>query len=330
MVALLYAGVEVNPIVERIAKAIKPEKLTILIDTVLDYMTDDVIQIYPTLLSVLKSVIDPSLEIPCNITNFLRKLNYLDFELSDFDLIFSLLISLGMERKKSFKSVIDDIREKLKIQIPIIPLTERSHQIEITLETGEGRKPCAPFEYYKGILKGEIADIFFGSLNEINVHEEAKKVILKNNVLIICQPDPLTLFALLNNPNIQKLLEEYSGKIVAISQSHLSKPQKKIMEALEQSPGIFGLINMYLNLVDVLILDEKDTEIIVKAGAQDLGMEIVPIDLDISDEEKHSKILKKILKVAGITEEEIISQPLSATNKIKQSISTTTETIKTG
>jgi 2-phospho-L-lactate transferase/gluconeogenesis factor (CofD/UPF0052 family) len=329
LVTVLYAGVEINPILDHMAKVIKPDKLTILIDTVFDYTNADNIKIYPTLLTLLKSLATPPMEENSCLTDYLNKIGYLDFKLSDCDIFLTLLMSLNLEKEKSIIESIEEIREKLNIKIPIFPLTQLSHNLEITIDHEGERKIISPLDYYRKNFFGKITDIFFGNLDENDVTEEAKKSILKSNVFIICQPDPLALFAILNNPNIKKLFEEYPGKIVAITQSKLNQKQIKIMEALGQSPTIFGLINMYLNLVDILILDEKDTELVVKASAQELGMEIVPIDLDTSTEEKHVKILRKIFKVINLDQNEFLIAG-SKTEKIKQSISSTADSIKSG
>ncbi|MHA1754118.1 MAG: 2-phospho-L-lactate transferase CofD family protein [Candidatus Odinarchaeia archaeon] len=327
---MIYSGLEPNPILDQIIKAIKPDKLNIVIDSVLDYYNPDGLKIYTSFISTLKSIIPDEFSKTGCASEILNKLKFINFQVDEQDLVFSLILSLISMKKESYHEVIEEARKKIGINIPIVPITEPELKIELTLGLGDEKIVATPLEYYKTDINAEIVDIFFQNIDEVKVSEAAKKAIIKSSGIIICQPEPLSLFTILNLPGFKNILKDFPGKIVAIALNRLDEKQTKIMKALGQSPTVFGLINMYLNYVDALILDEKNTELIVKAGAQDLGMEIIPVDLDISQKENHSKIIRKLVKVMELDKEDLNEKFISKAERIKKTISSTANSIKNG
>lgn len=320
MITIYFGGYDQNLIAKQIIRATKYDKLNILIDSVLDYEFNSGLYMSPATCSIVRYLtIKKELLDTFSVYPLLENLKYSDFRLNDFDMVINFILSLELLKERNFKGMINNLKEKLGIQNQIIPLTDKKIDIEITVNGPSGPIVVSPFEYYSKAPVGDVTNIFFKNLGEIKILEDAKRAILKSSLLIICQPDPLSLYADLNLPGMKKTLEEFSGRVLAICQIMLKERDQSIMKCLGQSPTIFGLINLLIGLVDDLILDDFDSELLLKARAQDLGMEIVPLNYrELSEDE--FKIIRKIIKITDIDPSYFTEVKDSSINKIKSSL----------
>lgn len=318
MITIYSTSVHPNIFTKQLIKGIKKDKLNILVDSVLDFSINSELYFSPSLCSVIKALFnDKDIEETFSISQLLNHLNYQNYNFNDFDMLINFLFSLKLLKDNDYELALDHISETLNIKAKIIPITNEKVDTKIILKEEGKLNEITPFEYYYISKTAEIDSATLQNIDKIQISESAKKAILKSELLIFCQPDPLSLYTIINLPEMKKTIETFSGKILAICPLNLNEKEQKIMQALGQSPTIFGFINLLLGMADSLIVDEFDTDLLLQARAQNLGMEFYPLNYgELSEDE--NKIIRKIIKITSVDSSYFVEECEPAAAKIKK------------
>ncbi|MHA1348461.1 MAG: 2-phospho-L-lactate transferase CofD family protein [Candidatus Odinarchaeia archaeon] len=297
MLTVFSSGVKPSSLMRGLSEFVSHEKMQIIFDTVLDYETNYGVYIPQTLLGILRLFSQIKIKDTYRISAIMEKLGFNDAKLPDFNLALGVIVTNLMNRGKSFEDAINEVKRNLGVETEIYPVTKQQLRIRINTET----ELMTPYEYYSKFKVSPIKDIFFDNIDDVGINKKALNALSKSEAVIFAQPDPIGVITTLSLPEVKSALEAAEGTVVAVFQPTISDKSKEVMRALGYSPTIFGLINAYAELVDLIVFNSEDIDIINKADAHDLGVELVPLDLKPTrDKKRVIKLARKVLSFAQV------------------------------
>ncbi|MBT3475732.1 2-phospho-L-lactate transferase [bacterium] len=227
-----------------------------------------------------------------------RKNNDSWFNLGDLDLAENLRKKHFMSKGLTLQEVVNKQRKKLKIKkAKIFPMCNE----EVETFVGTRRKKIHFQEYLiKYKMKPKIDSVTFKNIRKSHPSKGVIEKINKSKLIIFCPSNPIiSIGPILSVPGIRKAVKDSRAIKVAISpivgDKAFKGPVLNFMKAKGFLPSVLGVASFYKDLVDYLMIDNKDKEYEKKIKL--LG--IVPIfkDIRMTKREVSIRMAKSILEL---------------------------------
>ncbi len=283
MITALAGGVGAARFLQGLVKIVTPEELTIIANT------GDDISLYGLHISpdldiltyTLAGIVDErkGWGIDGDTFHCLRSLEKYGwatwFQVGDRDMATHLYRTYRLKEGANLTEITDEICQRFKLQVKILPMSNRHVQTMIKTEKGllhfqqylvqRGMKDTVQAVYFKGIEKAKPAP---GVIESI---QQAERI-------IICPSNPIvSIGSIISLKEIKKALIKADAKIVGISPiiqgAPVKGPADKLLKGLNYEVSSFSVAKIYQPFMDIFIIDTKDENEEVRI--QNLGIKTI-------------------------------------------------------
>lgn len=211
--------------------------------------------------------------------NFLQMFQYYDrgtwFKIGDMDLATHIFRTFLIQKGLPLSEVTKILCRYLGVKYNIIPVTD--DKVRTKVDTKEGLLDFQEY-FVKKKFEVEIKKVIFEGANNSIPNSNALKVIQKAQTIIFAPSNPIvSIGCILSIPGIKEAIKRSKAYKVAISPVIGGKavrgPAHKMMKELRNEPSSFGVATMYKELINVMIIDNKDASL--KTSINDLGMSVI-------------------------------------------------------
>tara|TARA_Y100000590_G_scaffold228669_1_gene257996 strand:+ start:1325 stop:2257 length:933 start_codon:yes stop_codon:yes gene_type:complete len=267
-VLALAGGVGGAKLVLGLSKILKPEELSIVVNTADDdvfhglHVSPDVDTVMYALAGLTNETTGWGIKGDTFRTlSALKKLGNEDwFQLGDLDLATHIKRTSLLHSGKSLSQATDHLARKLGISHRVIPMSDDPVKTKAITESEEldfqdyfVRKKCEP----------AITGIRFDGINNAKPSEKFIEAISEAETIIICPSNPIvSIPPILELSGITELISNFHGKTIAVSpiigKKALKGPAGKMMMELNEDVSSLGVAKRYVGICDLFVIDNTD------------------------------------------------------------------------
>jgi LPPG:FO 2-phospho-L-lactate transferase len=304
---VLSGGVGAARFLTGLSGVIPPEDITAIVNTGDDatffglHVSPDIDIITYTLAGIVNQesgwgISDDSF----NCLSMLHKLGHPTwFNLGDRDLGINIHRTLRLQQGWALDQITEEIRTALGVRITIIPMTNNTVMTKI--DTGT---EILPFQDYfvRRSAQDRVKEVFFEGIEEASPAPMALKSIEDAGSVIIAPSNPfLSINPILSVPGVREAILGTGSSVAAISPivsgAAIKGPAARMMGYLGHEISAVGVARIYRDLLDVMIIDEKDRDL--KDSIEELGIRTVVTDTIIASDEKKKNLARVVLQAIG-------------------------------
>lgn len=308
-VVALAGGVGAARFLEGLVQVMRPEQLTVIVNTGDDmanfmglYISPDVDIVTYT----LAGIVDPKKGwgIKGDTFQALDVLNQLGFDtwfaLGDRDLGTHLARTAMLQQGWSLSKATQVISELLGVRCRIIPMTEQWVPTRIVTDVG-----LIHFEEYlvKRKAQDAVEDVIFDGSDGATPSPGVIDAIKSADTIIVCPSNPIvSIGPILAVPGIKLAIMEADAPCVGVSPIIGGKPVKGPADKLMEGKGIevsaVGVAEVYKEFLDVLVIDKVDHPLAVRI--EELDVKVVVEQTLMTTLTRKRRLAKTVLKAAEL------------------------------
>ena len=231
--------------------------------------------------------------------NFLKFMESLGeetwFKIGDKDLVIHVLRTKLLKKGRSLEEITKFIaRNKMKIEIPIIPIT--NDHIETRIKTDVSDMHIQEF-WVKYNGKKKVEKIYYKNSKKAKSNKKAINLLRRSRLIIISPGNPVTSIGpIIGLKDFREEMRKQKKKIIAVSpiigKKAISGPAGKYMKAKKIETSAYGIAKWYSKFLDEIIIDYKDQNILNKINKLDIKTTLANIIMKNENEEvKLAKIV---------------------------------------
>ncbi|NHJ32508.1 MAG: 2-phospho-L-lactate transferase [Asgard group archaeon] len=222
------------------------------------------------------------------------------FKLGDKDLALHLIRNRLLTYGYTLTEAINEICEKLKITVKIIPMSD--DLIKTTMVNEKNEK--LSFQEYTVKFRENIPvkAVHYDGSEQAKPNQEAINAIMKTKAIIIGPSNPITSIGpMLAIPKFRKALIESKAKVIAVSPLEsgraFSGPAARLLKELGYEVSSLGIANLYKDFLDVLVISSNDSEL--SERIQNLGIKVICTNISLRTKTERINLAKIILSEIG-------------------------------
>jgi len=222
------------------------------------------------------------------------------FNLGDRDLATHIHRTMLLKNGLTLSEVTNRLCHKLGVKARILPMTDSKFATKI--QTDEG---TMHFEEYfvKKNAAGKVADVIFEGVDVAQPALGVVESILASELVIICPSNPIvSVGTILSVKGVRDALKATKGKVVAISPivggRAIKGPADKLMSGLGLEVSAFSVAKLYMDFVDVFIIDQVDEA--EKERIEALGLKVMVTDTIMKTLDDKMRLAKLALESVNL------------------------------
>ena len=304
-VLALAGGVGGAKLVLGLSKILKPEELSIVVNTADDDMFHG-LHVSPdvdTVIYALSGLTNKTTGWGVDGDSF-RTLSALKrlgdetwFQLGDLDLATHIKRTSMLRAGKSLSEATQHLAKNLGILHDVIPMSDDSVKTKAITKSEEldfqdyfVRRKCEP----------AIQEIKFEGISTAKPSQQFIDAISQAETIIICPSNPIVSIApIIELPAIKELISNFKGKRIAVSpiigKQALKGPAAKMMMELNEDVSSIGVAKRYIGICDWFVIDKADTE--EANEIEKLGMNVHITSTIMNSDEEKIDLANKILSL---------------------------------
>ena len=304
-VLALAGGVGGAKLVLGLSKILKPEELSIVVNTADDDMFHG-LHVSPdvdTVIYALSGLTNKTTGWGVDGDSF-RTLSALKrlgdetwFQLGDLDLATHIKRTSMLRAGKSLSEATQHLAKNLGILHDVIPMSDDSVKTKAITKSEEldfqdyfVRRKCEP----------AIQEIKFEGISTAKPSQQFIDAISQAETIIICPSNPIVSIApIIELPGIKELISNFKGKRIAVSpiigKQALKGPAAKMMMELNEDVSSIGVAKRYIGICDWFVIDKADTE--EASEIEKLGMNVHITSTIMNSDEEKIDLANKILSL---------------------------------
>jgi len=294
LITILFDGIEANGPFLPILKKLSNNLSAIINVPSFDFETEFNIHVSPSLSLLLKKLTPRRRWVGggYRLSSMLRKLNLADVNVSDFDLMISILLTIWLKSELSLVDFYHKISESLGIRYRILPLLSPLPCLTIEMESGTEINPIQFME--KGYTE-KIKKLKYCNLEKAKIIDETKEVLEDSDIILLFQVAPVTMYFLKSIGSLKKTIENFKGTIIYFLPETLKDMDRKFLSLSGYDENLYGLIKMAHEQVDAIIFDERNQDLIT--NLTDVKVTFYPIPYEFGSRNGLKNFIENILKV---------------------------------
>jgi LPPG:FO 2-phospho-L-lactate transferase len=270
MIVVLTGGTGGAKFVDGLQHVVPPEDLTIIVNTGDDdewwglHVSPDVDSVMYVLAGLLSS--ERGWGVRGDTFHCLQAMKELGeptwFSVGDRDLAIHLLRTKLLAEGKTLSQATRTIADRLGVRSRILPMSDQPVETRIKTPTGE-----ISFEEYfvQRWYQDPVKSVRFAGESEAKPGPGVTEAIACAQAVLIAPSNPVTSIGpILAVPGIREALCKTSAPVVAVSpvigSAAVSGPAATLMAAQQLDVSIAGIAHAYRDFLDVLIVDDSDSE----------------------------------------------------------------------
>jgi len=222
------------------------------------------------------------------------------FQLGDRDLATHIHRTQLLRQGKMLSEVTDDLRQRLGLQLRILPMSDQAVQTHVQTPAG-----LLHFEEYfvKRQCSDPVQDVTFVGSDTAKPAPGVLDAIKQAEAILIAPSNPIvSIGSILAIPGIHDMLHEASGMVVAVSPLvggvPIKGPADKLMGGLHMEVSAVGVARYYRDFLDVMVIDRQDEHLL--DAIEDLGIPALATDTIMRDAAAKKALAQVVLKAAGL------------------------------
>jgi LPPG:FO 2-phospho-L-lactate transferase len=270
MITVLTGGTGGAKFVDGLRRIVPPEELTIIVNTGDDhdwwglYVSPDLDSITYMLAGILSP--ERGWGIRGDTFHCLQTMKELGepswFSVGDRDLATHLLRTKLLSQGFTLTEATDKIAEKLGVRSRVLPMSDQRVETRVQTPIGE-----LSFEEYfvKRRYQDPVSAIRFAGAAESKPADGVLEAIVQADAVFIAPSNPITSIGpILAVPGIRETLRMTAARVVAVSPivggAAVSGPAATLMASQGFEATIAGVADCYADFLDVLIVDDTETD----------------------------------------------------------------------
>lgn len=268
MITVLSGGTGSLKLVQGLLTLLKPEELTIIVNTADDfewlglYVSPDL----DTAVYLLAGLLDENKfwgikEDTFHFLNMIKRYGYEDwFSVGDRDLATHFHRTMLLKRGHNLTEVAASLCRAFNIKVKILPMS--NEKISTFVKTDKGTLPFQEF-WVKRKGKDKVLGVNFRGIKKAKPAPGVTESINKADGIIIGPSNPVTsINPILGVPGIRKALEGTEVKRICISpivgSEPISGPAGNLLSGIGVEVSSFGVALVYQGLIDEIFIDNCD------------------------------------------------------------------------
>jgi len=218
------------------------------------------------------------------------------FSLGDRDLGLHIHRTFRLKQGWRLDQVTEEIRTALNVKTRILPMT--NHPVSTKINTGA---EVLPFQEYfvKRNAKDRVKEILFDGIEDASPAPQVIEAIETAKCVIIAPSNPfVSIGPILSVPGVRSALSRTNARVAAISPivggAAVKGPAARMMGDLQHEVSALGVSRIYRELLDVMIIDEKDAHL--KNEIEKLGIRAVVCNTIMSSLQKKIDLSNIVLR----------------------------------
>ncbi len=281
MIVVLTGGTGGAKFVDGLRRVVPPEELTIIVNTGDDhewwglYVSPDIDSITYVLAGILSN--ERGWGVHGDTFHCLQTMKELGepswFSVGDRDLATHLLRSKLLSQGRTLSEVTKAIAERLAVRSRILPMSDM--QVETRIDTPAGE---LSFEEYfvQRWYQDPVKSVRFAGSSKSEPAPGVLDAIARAQAVLIAPSNPVTSIGpILAVPGIRDALAKTAAQVVAVSpiigNAAVSGPAGALMTAQGLAVSIAGIANAYGDFLDVLVVDDSDSDAAQKLESRSPG-----------------------------------------------------------
>ncbi len=224
----------------------------------------------------------------------LKKLGYEEMlKVGDMDRAIHILRSELLRKGYSLTEATRQIAKRLGVKQDVLPMCEE--EVETIIVTPYGEMHFQEFWVSKR-GEPEVIDVFFRNIENAKATDDVVSMLEKSEVILIGPSNPITsIMPILEVRGIKETI--YDKKVIAVSpiigNRAFSGPAGKLMRAKGFEVSPLGILEIYKDFLDVLIVDKSDE----KLSGKYKDIQIIAENTVINNKKDAIKLSKTILSL---------------------------------
>ena len=200
------------------------------------------------------------------------------FNLGDRDFATHIVRTNQLRSGRSLSEVTDEIRRRLGVQSRILPMSDAYTPTRVVTDEGEMHFQ----EYFVGRkCEPRVRAVFFDNIDSARPAPGVVSAILDADAVIICPSNPIiSIGPILAVPGIREAVGDTPATVAAITPiiggKALKGPAADMLRDLGHQVSARGVAELYNDLLDVFVLDERDADAAREIQAP--GMQVQNVD----------------------------------------------------
>ena len=219
------------------------------------------------------------------------------FQLGDRDLATHLFRTQLLRQGLKLSEVTQRICNALGVRSLLIPMTDAYVPTRIVTDEGELHLQ----EYLvRDQSRPTVRALRYSDIECAQPAPQVKESILSAEAVIICPSNPLiSIGPILAVPALKASLESTSAPVIAVTPlvrgQALKGPTAKMLQELGHSVSAQSVAQIYQNVVDIFVLDERDAHL--REDIEALGMKVVTTNTIMTGLDEKLRLARQVLEV---------------------------------
>lgn len=222
------------------------------------------------------------------------------FRVGDQDLAVHIHRTQKLQQGYTLAQVTDDIRKALGVQCRIIPMT--NHPVRTHIDTG---KEIIAFQEYfvKRGFRDPVREVIYEGILQAEPAPGVLEAIREASAVIIAPGNPfLSIGTILSLKNVRNAIIGSAAQAMTVSPiiggRAVKGPTAEIMQTMGHEASAVGVAQMYQDLLDVIVIDERDRDL--KPDIEKLGIRVHVTDTMMDTDRRKINLAKTVLKALGL------------------------------
>ncbi len=283
MITALAGGVGAAKLISGLARIVKPEDLTVIVNTGDDmkmhglHISADLDIIIYTLAGIVDEV--KGWGIKDDTFNCLQALKKFSeetwFNLGDKDIATHLFRTNLLQKGIKLSEITSKIGQSLGVQTAVLPMTDDKFETRIVTEKG-----TIHFEEYlvKRRAQDRVLGVEFYGAKEAKPGPGVIEAIENANKILICPSNPIvSIGTILSIEGVRKVLKRTTARKIAVSPivagAPIKGPADKLLKGLGMEVSALIVAKLYADFLDCFVIDKIDTA--EQKRIEDLGLKVI-------------------------------------------------------
>ncbi len=217
------------------------------------------------------------------------------FQLGDRDFATHILRTAWLRDGRSLSNVTDELRGRLGVATPILPMSDRP--VATMIDTPAGRLAFQDY-FVRRRQQDEVTGVAFIGIENAHAMDAALSAIRSSDLIILAPSNPIvSIGPILAIDEYREALLERTSPAVAISPliggKALKGPADRMLHSLGHESSALGVARIYEGLIDGFVIDSVDEDQAV--AIESLGMQVLVTDAIMHDVPDRARLAREVV-----------------------------------
>ncbi len=220
------------------------------------------------------------------------------FKIGDTDFAISLYRTMMLRRGLRLTEIVEEARRALGVGARILPMTD--DRVRTVVKTEEGLLPFQEY-FVKQRCEPKVMGVVFEGIESARPSREVLEALKSADLIMIAPSNPVvSIGPILSLQGVRDLLNRAKATRLAVSPiiggRTVKGPADKMLAAFGIEPTAYGVYSIYSEIVDIMVLDNADSEIALKIEGE--GKKCIVTDILMRSREDAVRLARTVLEHA--------------------------------